>query len=106
MPRICGDVLSCARAESGDDSADSLYAAAPIAPRAGERDVKPDGISTNRIVDVASAARERTARSSPDGHKKIFPKRRLGAHPRTRPGGLPRLRPAPPPAARGPAADG
>ena len=103
--RICDDVLSSARAVSGDDFAAPLYAAVPIAPHAARLAVKPDGISTNRTVDKANAAKERTARSNPDGHTKIFPKRRLGAHPRTPPGRLPRLRPARPPAARGPAAD-
>jgi len=103
--KICDDVLFCARAESGDDSAASLYAAVPIAPHAAGLAVKPCGISTNRTVDEANAAKERTARSNPDGHKKISPQRRLGAHPRTPPARLLRQRPAPPPLARGPVAD-
>ena len=48
---------------------------------------------------------EQTTRSSPDGHKEIFPKCRLGADPRTPPGRLPRQRPVLPPAARGPVDD-
>ena len=104
-PTICGDVLSCARAESGDDSADGLCAAVPTAPHAGGLAVKPDGISANRIVDEDNASRERTARNSPGGHKEIFPKPRLGADPRTPSGRLPWQRPASPPAARGPAGD-
>src|ERR1039458_2673412 len=104
-PTMCGDVLSCARVESGGDSADGLCAAVPTAPHAGGLAVKPDGISTNRIVDEGNTARERTARSSPDGHKEIFPKCRLGADPRTPPRRPAPQRPAPPPAARGPAGD-
>lgn len=49
--------------------------------------------------------RERTTRSSPDGHKKIFPKCRLGADPRTPPWRPAPQRSVPLPAARGPAGD-
>jgi len=84
-PTMCGDVLSYAKAESGDDYADPAYAAVPTAPHAGGLAVKPCGISTNRIVDAGTAARERTARNSLAGHKEIFPKYRLGAHPRAQP---------------------
>ena len=99
---MCDDVLSCARVESDGDCAAPVYAAAPTAPRAAARAVKPDGISTNRIVDEGNAARERTTRNSPDGHKESFPKYRLGADPRTPPGRSARQRPVPPPAVRGP----
>jgi hypothetical protein len=104
-PTIRGDVLSSATAVSGDDSASGICAAVPTAIRAGGLAVKLDGISTNRIVGEGNAARERTARSSPDGHKEIFPKYRLGADPRTPPRRPARQRPVPPPAARGPAGD-
>ena len=102
---MCDDVLSCARAESGDDSADRLYAAVPTASHAGGHAVKPDGTSTNRNAGEGNAARERTTRSSPDGHREIFSEPRLGADPRTPSGRLPWQRSAPPPAARGPAGD-
>jgi hypothetical protein len=102
---MCGDVLSCARAESGDDSAGDLCAAVPTAIRAGGLAVRLDGISTNKIVDEGNVGRERTTRNSPDGHKESFPKYRLGADPRTPPGRSARQRPVPPPAARGPAGD-
>jgi hypothetical protein len=90
-----GDVLSCAAAESGGDSAAPVYAAVPIVSHAGGLAVKLDGTSTNRTADEASVAQGRTTRSSPDGHKEIFRKPRLGAGPRT---GL-RRQPAWPPAA-------
>lgn len=100
---MCDDVLSCARVESDADCAALVYAAAPTSPRAGARAVKPDGTSTNRIVDVGSAAWEQTTRSSPAGHKKIFPKSRLGADPRAEP--VMPLQRLPLLAARAPAAD-
>lgn len=102
---MCGDVLSCARAESDADSAAPVYAAAPTGPRAATRAVKPDGTSMNRTADVGSAAWEQTTRSSPAGHRKIFPNPRLGADPRAGPGRPPQLQPAPPPPAHAPAAD-
>lgn len=102
---MCGDVLSCATAESGVGFADGLCAAVPTAIRVGRLAVKPDGTSTNRIVDEANAARERIARNSQAGHRESFPKYRLGADPRSPPGRSARQRPAPPPAARGPAGD-
>jgi hypothetical protein len=102
---MCGDVLSCARGESGDDSAARVYVAVPTAIRAVGLAVRLDGIGTNRIADEASVVRERTTRNSPDGHKKSFPKYPLGADPRTGPGRSARQQPLPPPAARGPAGD-
>jgi len=104
-PTIGGDVLSLATAESGDDLTAPFSAAVPNEPHAGSLAAKPCGTSTNRTAAAASAARERTTRSSPDGHKKISPNRRLGAHPRARPRRPARKRPAPPLAARGPARD-
>ena len=90
-PTIGGDVLSCATAESGGDSADGVCAAVPSAVRVGSLAVKPCGTSNRRTADADFAARARTTRSSLDGHKEIFPNRRLGAHPRAQP-----RRPAPP----------
>jgi len=102
---MCGDVLSCARVESDGDCLAPVCADAPTAPHAGGLAVKPDGTSTNRTADAGIAAREQTTRSSPAGHRKIFPKSRLGADPRALPGRPLRLRPLPLPAARAPAAD-
>ena len=102
---MCGDVLSCARVESDGDCLATVCADAPTAPHAGGLAVKPDGTSTNRTADAGIAAREQTTRSSPAGHRKIFPKSRLGADPRALPGRPLRLRPLPLPAARAPAAD-
>jgi hypothetical protein len=99
------DVLSCARAESDADSAAPAYAVAPIATRAAVRAVKPDGTNTNRTAAAGSAARERTARSTPAGYRKISPKHRLGADPRALAGRPLRRRPLPPPAAGAPVAD-
>jgi hypothetical protein len=104
-PTIRGDVLSSARVESGGDSTARVSAAVPNAARAGSRAVKPCGTSNSRTAGVANAARERTTRSSPDGHREIFPNRRLGAHPRVGPRRPARQRPAPPLAAGGPARD-
>jgi hypothetical protein len=104
-PTIRGDVLSCARAESGDDCAAPVYVAVPTALHVAELAVKRDGISRNRTADAAIVAREQIDRSSPDGHKEIFPRLRLGADPRTPPGRPPPQRPAPPPAAHAPAGD-
>jgi hypothetical protein len=102
---MCDDVLSCARVESDADCAAPLYAVVPTAPRAGARDVKLDGTSTNRTADADSAVWEQTTRSSPAGHRKIFPKSRLGADPRAGPGRPPPQRPLPPPAAHAPVDD-
>lgn len=102
---MCDDVLSCARVESDADCAAPLYAAVPTAPRARARAVKPDGTSTNRTADAGSAAWGQTTRSSPAGHRKIFPKSRLGADPRVGPGRFLQQRPLPPPAAPAPAGD-
>jgi hypothetical protein len=102
---MCDDVLSCATVESDADCAAPVYAAAPTAPRARARAVKPDGTSRNRIVDADSAAWEQTTRSSPAGHREIFPKSRLGADPRAGPGRPLPQRPLPPPAAPSPAGD-
>ena len=103
-PTICDDVLSCARAGSGGDSADHACAVVPIAPPVGSHVVKRDGTSTNRTADAANAAQEQTTHSSPGGHKEIFPKPRLGADPRTPPEPSPR-RLAPLLAADAPVAD-
>jgi hypothetical protein len=102
---MCDDVLSCATVESNADCANPLYAAVPTAPRAAARAVKPDGTSTNRTADAGSAARKQTTRSSPAGHRKIFPKSRLGADPRAGLGKPLPQRPLPPPAARASVAD-
>ena len=100
---MCGDVLSCARVESDGDCVVPLCAAVPTAIRAARRAVKPDGISTSRTADGGNAARERTTRSRPGGHRKIFPKHRLGADPRVPLGRTARQQPVPPPAAGAPA---
>lgn len=100
---MCDDVLSCATVESAADCAAPVYAATPTGPRAGARAVKPDGTSTNRTADAGSAAWEQTTRSSPAGHREIFPNSRLGADPRTGPGRP--LQWLPRPAAHVPAAD-
>lgn len=102
---MCDDVLWCATVESDADRAAPVYAVVPTSPRAAARAVKPDGTSTNRTADAGNAAWEQTARSSPAGHKKIFPKPRLGADPRAGPGRHLPQRPLPPPAAPSPAAD-
>lgn len=104
-PTIRGDVLSSATALSGDGSTTSVCAAAPNAARAESHAVKRCGTSNNRTADAANAAWERTARSSPDGHREIFPNRRLGAHPRAGPRRLVPPRLVAPLAARGPVAD-
>jgi hypothetical protein len=102
---MCDDVLSCARVESDADSTAPVYAAVPTAPRAAAHAVKLDGTSTNRTADADSAVWEQTTRSSPAGHRKIFPNSRLGADPRAGPGKPLRRLPLPPPAAPAPAAD-
>jgi hypothetical protein len=104
-PTICGDVLSCARAESGDDYPVSPYAAVPSGPHAGGLVVKPDGTSTNRTAAAASVAWDRTTRSSPAGNKRLFAKYHLGAHPRAPPRRRPPWPLVPPPAAGESAAD-
>jgi len=104
-PTIRGDVVSSARVESGGDSTARVSAAVPNAARAGSRAVKPCGISNSRTAGAASATRERTTRSSPVGHREIFPNRRLGAHPRAGPRRPARQQPALPLAAPGPVAD-
>jgi hypothetical protein len=104
-PTIRGDVLSSAKAVSGDDSTARASAAAPNAARAGSHAAKLCGTSTNRTVAAASAAGERTTRSSPDGHREISPNRRLGAHPRAGSRRPARQQPAPPLAAGGLVAD-
>lgn len=104
-PTIRGDVLSSARVESGGDSTARVSAAVPNAARAGSHAVKPCGTSNSRTAGAANAAWERTTRSSPVGHREIFPHRRLGAHPRAGPRRPARQRPVVPRVARGPAAD-
>jgi hypothetical protein len=84
-PTICGDVLSCATAESGGDRPVPVSAAVPSAVRAGSLVLKPCGISNSRTADADNAARARITRSSLAGNKEIFPNRRLGAHPRAQP---------------------
>jgi hypothetical protein len=104
-PTIRGDVLSSARAESGGDSTARVSAAVPSAAHAGSHAIKPCGISNSRTAGAANATREQTTRSSPVGHREIFPNRRLGAHPRAGPRRPARQPPAPPLAAGGPALD-
>ena len=104
-PTMHGDVLSSATAVSGDDSTPTASAAVPSAARAGSLVVKPCGTSKSRTAGAANAARERTTRNSPDGHKQISPTLRLGAHPRAGPRQPARQRPAAPLDARGPVAD-
>jgi hypothetical protein len=84
-PTIRGDVLSSAKAVSGDDPTARVSAAVPTAARVGSRAVKPCGTSSSRTAAAAIAAWERTARSSPAGHRKISPNPRLGARPRAVP---------------------
>jgi hypothetical protein len=104
-PTIRGDVLSSAKAVSGDDSTARVSAAVPTAARAGSHAVTPCGTSDSRTAGGANAARERTTHSSPVGHRKISPNRRLGAHPRAGPRQPARPWFAPPLAAGGPARD-
>jgi hypothetical protein len=102
---MCGDVLSCARAECDADYGDPVCAVVSTASHVGSLAVRLDGISRYRNADEGNAVRERRACSSPDGHKKIFPKCRLGADPRVPLGWTPRLRPVQSPAAHEPAGD-
>ena len=57
-PTICGDVLSCATAESGGDSTAPVSAAVPTVSRVGSLAVKPCGTSKSKTADAASVARE------------------------------------------------
>jgi len=57
-PTICGDVLSCATAESDDDSTAPVFVAVPTDSHAESHVVKPCGTNTSRTVDADIAARE------------------------------------------------
>jgi hypothetical protein len=123
-PTMRDDVLSCATAGPCAGLVARVSSAVPSVIPAGSPVAKPFGTSTNRTAGAGNAPMERTARSSPAGHRSTLPNSRLGADPRTtsgspppRPaplpawgcpvplGSLPRRRLAPPPAALAPAGD-